>query len=132
MIANSIVESITQFGVMIAIVVIVAVMLATTASGKSITRFLLPRAVTDVVSKLLPRSLVTDAKATDFAQFQLQVSGTAHLKTVHVRRLAEMTIAWTYDESIEFPQTGMYAFNRFRHNLKTGRSLDTREGQGTH
>jgi len=123
MIANTIVETITQFGVMIAFVVIVIVILAVCASGTSIGRFMLPRAVTDVVSKLLPQSFITDAEATDYGEFQLDVSGNTRLKKVHVHRGDGMTIAWAYDESIEFPQAGTYAFSSFQHNLKADSAL---------
>ncbi|MCM2369442.1 DUF4136 domain-containing protein [Aporhodopirellula aestuarii] len=123
MIANTPVEAITQFGVMLAFGIIVIVMFAVFASGTSIGRFLLPRAVTDVVSKLLPQSFITDAEATATGDFILQVSGTQRLTSVHVHRGVEMTIAWAYDESIEFPQTGTYAFSSFQHNLKANSAL---------
>ncbi|XZE56000.1 DUF4136 domain-containing protein [Planctomycetaceae bacterium SH139] len=123
MIANTIVQTITQFGVLLAFGVIMIVILAVCASGTSIGRYMLPRTVTDVASKLLPQSFITDAEATFTGDFILQVGGTQRLTSVHVHRGDGVTIAWAYDESIEFPQAGTYAFSNFKHNLKADSAL---------
>ena len=96
------VQTLTQFGTILAIVIIGIVLLAVCASGTSLGRALLPQAVTDVVSKLLPQSLITDATATDYGEFQLDVSGNTRLKKVHVHRGDGMTIAWAYDAALMF------------------------------
>ncbi|QDV24192.1 hypothetical protein [Aureliella helgolandensis] len=119
MVASTLVETLTQFGVIIAIAIFVIVMLAMGASGTSIGRYMVPQAVIDVMSKLLPSSFITDATATAYGDFQLDMSGNARLKKVNVHRSDGMTIAWAFDPTIEFPQTGTFALNSFRHNLKS-------------
>lgn len=120
---DQLVESLTQFGTILIVVVIGVVLLSLAASGTSIGRAMLPRPVTDVVSKLLPRALITDASASGYGEFELQVHGAAHLKTVHVRHREKMTIAWAYDPTLEYAHTGTFAFSNFRHNLKPGSIL---------
>ena len=111
------VETLTQFGIALIVVVVVVSLFAVFASGTALGRALLPKTVTDAVSKLLPYAFITDAVATDANAFQLKVKGSDRLKIVHIHRGSEATIAWTFDESQDCPPTGTYAFAEFRHNL---------------
>ena len=120
--ANGFVETLRQFGTFAALIIFGIVLLAVLGSGTSIGRAMLPQPVTDAVAKLLPWSRITDASATATGEYQLQVSGNAQLRTVHVRRVHDMTTAWTFDPEAEFPQAGIFALTRFRHNLKPGSS----------
>lgn len=120
---GDLVQTLTQFGMTLTIVVIGIMLLAVCASGTSLGRALLPRAVTDVVSKLLPQSFITDATATDYNNFLLDVSGNSRLKQVNVRRCNGMTIAWTVDETQIVPQSGTFALISFRHNLNSDSTL---------
>lgn len=117
------VQTMTQFVIIATVVIVGIVLLTAGATGTSVGRAWLPQTVTDVVSKLLPHSFITDATATDYGEFQLDVGGAERLKKVNVHRSDGMTIAWAFDEALEHPQTGTFAFTGFRHNLKTDSPL---------
>lgn len=123
----ALIEALTQFGTLLIFVVIGVVLMAVAVSGTSIGRAMLPTPVNDVVSKLLPRALIADANATGHGDFELQVHGAAHLKTVHVRCREGMTIAWAYDPALEYVRTGTFAFSSFSHNLKPDAILEPAE-----
>ena len=105
-------------------IVVVLVIIIFGSAGTSLGRALLPRSVTDAVSKLLPQALIRDATANVDGETIVLVGSQADPKTVHVRRRDGMTIAWTYATTTQFPHSGTFAFTSFQHNLKPG-STDT-------
>jgi hypothetical protein len=113
-----VVDTLTRFAVMVAIVVASIVALVLVAAGTSLGRSLLPRVVTDVVSKLLPRARVRDAASTGVDEFAVEVTASEGPRTVHVRRSGEITLAWTFDTNAVFPKSGTFALTTFRHNLQ--------------
>lgn len=125
--SDEILRALIQFGIFIAIILVAIVALALCASRTSLGRAVLPRAVTDVVARLLPRSFVEAASATGSDEFQLRVSGAARLKTVQVRRRDGMTIAWTFEQGSGPPRAETFAFTRFRHKVSPGSQVDPEE-----
>lgn len=109
-------QTLTQVAVVAAVVVVVFILIAIGASGTSIGRALLPRAVIDAVSKLLPRGVITDAAANALDEFEVKVNGTGESQTIHVRRYKGATIAWTYDAATKFPQAGSFAFTGLQYD----------------
>ena len=110
-------DGLIQFGAILAIAVIAIVVFAVCAAGTSAGRAFLPRTITDVVSKLLPGRIITDVAAPGLGEFQVEVQGKGQSRTVHVRRRDGMTIAWTYDVTASFPQSGTFAITALQHNL---------------
>jgi hypothetical protein len=109
-----------QFALMVVIAVAGIVVLLVLASRTSIARAVLPRAVTDVLSKLLPSALITSAVSTAKDEFEIAVTTFAKPVLVHVRRSDGMTFAWTYDPDANVPENGAFAFTKFHHNLRPG------------
>lgn len=122
------VESLTQFGVIAAIAVVAIVVILVAASGTSFGRWFLPRAVTDVVSKLRPRAQIRDALATDMDEFEVEVTAPAgQPRIVRVRRSEGITFAWTFDTDANFPSNGTFALTIFRHNLRPDSAISPDE-----
>ena len=112
-------EPLIQLVAFVAVGVAVIVVIAVCLSGTSIGHHFLPRAVRDVVLKVLPRAMISDTALHGVGEFQIKVSDLGQYKTVNVRRLKGAVFAWTYDSSAEFPRAGKFAFSGLRHNLKT-------------
>lgn len=110
-------ESFGQLATISIVVIVGIVVLMFAASATSIGRAMLPDAVLDAAAKLIPQGIVLDGEANAYGEFQLQVKGATKLKTVHVRRTEEYTVAWTFDPTLKCPPIGTYALVDFRHNL---------------
>ena len=104
-------------------IVVVLIIIVLGSAGTPIGRAMLPRSVTDAVSKLLPRALIRDATANADGETIVLVGDKSNPKNVHVRRGDGRTIAWTYDAATQFPRSGTFAFTSFRHNLKPGSTV---------
>ena len=126
---DQLLETLTQFGAIVFLVIIGVVLLAVAASGTSLGRglFFPPPELTEVVSKLLPKAMITDATASGYGEFSVQVGGAARFRTVHVRRREGVTIAWSFDPAIKPPNNGTFAFTSFRHNLTPSSSVNPEE-----
>ncbi len=104
-------------------IVVMLIIIVLGSAGTPIGRAMLPRSVTDAVSKLLPRVLILDATANADGETIVIVGDQSNPKNVHVRRGDGRTIAWTYDAATQFPRSGTFAFTSFRHNLKPGSTV---------
>lgn len=113
-------NTLIQFGTVGFVTLVMLVLFMVIGSATPIGRAMLPESVTDVVTKLLPRTWIADVVATDDGRFELQVQGASRLKTVHVHHREDFTIACTYDTEQQCPQAGSYSFSEFRHNLRPG------------
>ncbi|MCA9212830.1 MAG: DUF4136 domain-containing protein [Planctomycetales bacterium] len=112
-------DTMIQYGTIGFFTIVVLVILLVFASTTDMGRMMLPNSVHDAVSKLLPNSWITEATVVDAGRFDVQVAGATRLKTVHVRRSGNMTIAWTFDKDQPCPQKGTYSFVDSDHNLTT-------------
>ena len=67
-------------------IVVVLIIIVLGSAGTPIGRAMLPRSVTDAVSKLLPRALIRDATANADGETIVLVGDQSNPKNVYVRR----------------------------------------------
>ncbi len=116
---NELPQTLLQYASVAFLSLVALIVLMIVLNATDLGRTMLPNSVAEVLSKLLPHSLIEGVRVTGAGQFELRVQGAERLKTVHVLQTGSGTIAWTYDEERRCPQSGTFAFTDFRHNLRT-------------